>query len=250
MKKHIKIIFTAVTAVILALCLSACGKPSQDSQSGDNGTASSDTLPSVVDTAEYVLYQNIFYNDQGGDYDGSSVTKKGTFTTISDRYNDTMRYYVWGYNDNTKCCDWQWELKVTDTQSLPSDGSLIEVTGDFVSNEDALDGYWIENPQITVLTQYNGPDCDVDMTSMDGTLERVQLMNMQQFPDDFEGKTVNMYGRVSSPTSIQHPYYDSVWTQEFSSDDTTPATGTVVVVSGTYKDGVITGSSVSKTDMF
>ena len=234
MKKMI----AAILSVLLIGSLCACG------------SGGGDGMPVVFNPGEYALYTNIFYNDQGSDYDGKEVTKIGTFTSLQDRYNDVTRYYVWGYSDQTKCCDWQWELNLTDTGNLPSNGAQVEVKGIFSSHDAALDGYWIESPSISVKQEYHGPDCDVDMTTMSATLERVQLANMGNFMSDFEGQSVYAYGRVYSPTSIEHPYYDGVWVQDFESADTTPAIGTLVIVSGTFRDGVITDGAVSETAAF
>lgn len=64
------------------------------------------------------------------------------------------RYYVWGYNDNTKCCDWQWEIVPESTDNLPPVGSTVNASGIFAQNDNALDGYWIENVKIEVLSEY------------------------------------------------------------------------------------------------
>lgn len=238
-----KKILAIFISIVLAFGMCACGQQKKS-------TAAAKTLPTIIDTTEYVLYQNIFMNEMGSDYEGKAVTKKGTFTTIRDEFNNVTRYYVWGYNDQTKCCDWQWELHFKETPKLPANGSLVEAVGTFTADEKSLDGYWIDDAKLTVKTEYNGPECDVDLTSMGGTLERVQLINIQQHPEKFEGNNIYVYGRVYSPTSIQHPYYDNTWTQEFSTTDTTPATGTVVIVSGILKNGIITESKVSETNQY
>lgn len=247
-----KILFTLL-CIIFLLSLCAC----HSSQSGNSETktdntesSSSAVMQTVLNPSEYVLYLNIFNNGQGKDYEGKQVTKTGTFATIIDKYNNRTRYYVWGYNDNTKCCDWQWELNITDTSNLPSNGSLVEATGNFAASDESLDGYWIENPTIKVNAAYTGPACEVDMTTMSATLERVQLINIQQHPDDFEGKTIYSYGRVYDLTSIQHPYYDNVWVQSFETTDTIPAIGTCVIVNGTFSDGVLKNSNIKETDLF
>ncbi|MGN0521194.1 MAG: hypothetical protein ACI4IQ_01005 [Eubacterium sp.] len=248
MKKTISVLL--LIALVLSLC--ACSKSNSDGEavSEKADTNASSTMQTVLDSTEYVLYQNIFYNDKGADYEGQTVTKKGTFATIIDKYNDTTRYYVWGYNDQTKCCDYQWELNITDTSNLPSNGSLIEVSGTFTASESALDGYWIDNPSVSVESEYKSSEYDIDMTTLDATLERVQLINMQNYYADFEGKTVCVYGRVETPTSVEHPYYDGAFSQAFESSDDIPAIGTVVIVSGVYSNGVITDASVEETDMF
>ncbi|MGN1124365.1 MAG: hypothetical protein ACI4RR_08490 [Eubacterium sp.] len=242
-----------ITALLLGfvLILSFCGCSKENKNDvSQEKEVSSNTMQTVLDPTEYVLYQNIFYNDKGADYEGQTVTKKGIFTKITDQYNERERYYVWGYNDQTKCCDYQWELNITDTSNLPQCGCLIEADGTFTASDSALDGYWIDNPSITVKSEYNGNSCDIDMTTMDGTLERVQIINMQRFPEAFEGKTVTVYGRIETPSSIQHPYYDDAFSQSFESTDTAPATGTVVIVSGTYSNGTIINAEIEETNMF
>lgn len=224
MKKKILLVFLLLAAVLM---LSACAKKEETYE------ATSNSVPTVLNTSEYVLYQNIFYNNYGSRYDGKTVTKHGIFTTIQDAYSDVTRYYVWGYNDMTKCCDWQWELNVTDAANLPANGSLIDVKGTFASSGSALDGYWIEKPEITLLTAYTGKTAELDMTTMSDTLERVQLINVMNWVDKFAGKSVYAYGRILDTTTLQDPYYDGSWTTAFSSADQIPATGTSVVLRGT-----------------
>ena len=59
-----------------------------------------------------------------------------------------------------------------------------------------------------------------------------------------------MYGRVSDLSSIQHPYYDNVWTQSFETTDTIPAIGTPVILSGTFSGGVLVNGSIEETSLF
>jgi hypothetical protein len=228
---------------MLFALLSGCGKnaadPSGSPQTSAGDTASADDMPTVVNTAEYVLYQNIFYNDQKADYSGQETVKEGTFATIQDKFHDVTRYYVWGYNDQTKCCDWQWELKVDDDTDLPSNGSLVKVTGTYEQNEDALDKFWIIHPEITVKKAFAGRDFDIDMQAMDNTLERVQSINIVRNAEAFEGKTVCGYGRIQNENTLQDPYYDNSWTIGISGDFELPAFGTLVLVSGVVRDGGI-----------
>lgn len=236
MKKTGCILLAILTLAALAGCSSAA----------DGG----DGFPSVTNSAEYVLYQNIFYNATGDDYIGQEMTKTGTFTVLYDRFNDCTRYYVWGYYDNTKCCDWQWEFVPESASELPANGSLVEVTGTFESDGAALDGYWLTGASVAVESAYEGPDCDVDMTCMSATLERVQLLNMQYYYEDFEGMTVCMYGRVETASSLQHPYYDGVWSQEIVTGGALPAIGSMVVVSGAYEGGVVENASLAQTSVY
>lgn len=246
--------FAVLLALLLALIACSCsgGESSSadvDTEATEQGSASQ-AMPTVLDPTEYLLYQNIFFSGAGADYEGTRVTKKGTFATVYDAFNKTKRYYVWGYNDQTKCCDWQWELRLEDEADAVSNGSLVEVSGIFTKSESSLDGYWIEQPDITVTEDYEGIRADIEMTAMSATLERVQILNIQNFPEEFEGKSVSAYGRMYSLTSIQHPYYDGVWTQEFLSESPALAIGTMVVLTGTVQNGAFADCTVEQTTQY
>ena len=234
----------ALLCAVLLAC-TACG----DNNSAEVSTTSE--LPVVLNQGEYVLYQNIFYNDYGSRYDGTEVTKQGVFATIYDAYRNVTRYYVWGYLDNTKCCDWQWEIKVKNTNNLPANGSLVSVKGTFASSDDALDGYWITDPQITVKTKYENPAAaDLDMCTMSDTLERVQVINIINRFEAFEGKSFSAYGRILSMTMLQDPYYDGSWQIPFTPKAGTqmPAIGATVELRGTVTGGKLTDSTLKVID--
>ncbi len=239
MKKCLLVLFSVL---MIAALLHGCGA---DTDSPDDPSAqSADTaeaggMPTVVNTAEYTLYQNIFFNDLKSDYSGQDAVKTGTFTVLQDAYNDVTRYYVWGYNDQTKCCDWQWELKIDDPTDLPTNGSLVKVTGVYEENEAALDKFWIINPEITVQKAFAAREFDIDMQAMDDTLERVQSLNIKNNKEAFEGKTVCGYGRIANENTLKDPYYDNSWTIDISGDYELPAFGTLVLVTGTIRDGSI-----------
>ena len=235
MKKLSAILLTAVLLLGLAACASS------------GASAASDTLITRISQPEYVLYQNIFFNGQADDYAGKQAVKEGTFTRLEDRYNGVTRYYVWGYYDNTKCCDWQWEFVPRDPASLPANGSLVKLTGTLVHDEAALDNYWFVDTELEVETAYTGPTADVDMCCMSATLERVQLINMQQKSDFFEGKTVRLYGRILRPDALQHPYYDGAWTQAFRTAGEAPAIGTLVIAAGKWKAGTLEEATLAAT---
>ncbi len=233
MKKWFALILTAL--LLLSLC--ACGSKKEPADDG--------TMPTVLNTAEYVLYQNIFFNKTGDDYIGQRFTKEGTFTIIHDSFNDTTRYYVWGYNDETRCCDWQWEFVPASADQLPAQGSLVEVEGTWERSDEALDGYWMVNAEITVEKAYVPAQADMLLTTMSDTLERVQLINMQQYADEYEGKTVQCYGRVASDSAIEDPYYDGSWQQPVSSSEPLGAIGTMVIANGVFNGGVISDCTLT-----
>ena len=210
-------------------------------------SSNADTLPTMLSQNEYVLYQNIFYNDMAEDYLGKRATKLGTLTRVYDAFNNRTRYYVWGYMDATKCCDWQWEFVPADPDSLPANGSLVKLTGTLTRDEAALDQIWLIDTTVELETAFTPEACDVDMTTMGATLERVQLLNMQYKPEAFAGQSLRIYGRVLSPTTIQHPYYDNAWTQDFESAEAVPAIGTMVILTGIWQGSAVQANRVEAT---
>lgn len=238
-----KAIFSALlAAAILAACAGCADSPSpaptETTAAAAQETAAAER-PEVFSQDEYVLYQNIFYSGYGADYDGTAVEKEGVFAVIHDAYSDRLRYYVWGYYDQTRCCDWQWEFVPQDGQALPPVGSLVTVKGVFASGESALDGYWITDAQVETKTAYDGSSADLDMRSMGATLERVQMYNIIYHPDVFEGQTYCAYGRIASVNSIQDPYYDGSWSNTITWSGDVPAVGTLVAVTGTVRGGAL-----------
>lgn len=238
MKKAISLLL----ALALLLCLCACA--------GKGGAATTDTLPQVIDGEQYQIYQNLFFNGYKDSFIGQKMTTTGVFVSIQDSFNGVTRYYCWGYYDQTKCCDWQWELKLDETSNLPANGSKVTVTGTFTADDAALDKVWLTNVSVETKTAYVGETSEVDLCLMNATLERVQLQNMQYFPQEYEGKTVRLYGRVYDPSTIQHPYYDNAWTQTFSTDGEIPPIGTEVIVAGIFQNGSITEASVATTTLY
>lgn len=251
MKKRILILLCVLMVItLLSGCLGGTDGTADPSGVSADGSAAAGKMPYVVNQMEYTLYQNIFYNKQQSDYNGKEALKVGTFTTLQDAFNNTTRYYVWGYNDETKCCDWQWELKLDNTSDLPTNGSLIEVKGTYEENENALDKFWIIHPTITVKQAYAGRDFDIDMQAMDDTLERVQLSNIVAKKEAFEGKTVCGYGRIKDNTKLEDPYYDGSWAVDYSGDVEVPAFGTLVLISGTVRNGTIADCKISPNTQY
>ncbi len=229
--RRIKKIVSVLLTVSAILVCSGCGA---GSSSGETG--SGDRLE-VISQEEYVLYQNVFYKDFGKELDGKRVIKEGVFAVLNDAFNNCSRYYVWGYYDQTKCCDWQWEFVPNEASDLPPAGSLVTVEGLFVSSTDALDGYWIAEANVKANTEYTGMTSDLDMYSMSCTLERVQMINVLRHPEIFQNREFTAYGRIASPDSLEDPYYDGSWEIKIVWDGDLPAVGTLVAVTGSIRDG-------------
>ncbi len=245
--KTLRIILSVLLAVLTVAVCAGCGaEPTEDAGTETSAKINTDTRPEVLSQDEYVLYQNIFYGDYGKDSDGTSVEKEGVFASVYDAYNNRRRYYVWGYYDQTKCCDWQWEFVPNDETELPAVGSLITVSGTFVSDEAALDGYWISSASVSAKTVYSGAVAECDMRSMSDTLERVQIYNITYHPEAFQDKEFTAYGRVASLSSIEDPYYDGSWQIEISWDGEIPGIGTIVEIAGTISDGKLIVRSMNE----
>ena len=243
--KDKRLLLAALLLAAVILC-AGCGsdeKASADS-GGQNAVPTSNQVPVVLNQMEYLLYQNIFYNQTGDQYVGQELTKQGVFGVIYDAFSEMTRYYVWGYLDNTRCCDWQWEIKIDDPKNLPACGSLVSVKGTFAASEDALDSYWLINPEITVQSRYTAGGQELDMYTLSDTLERVQMLNILYKPEAFEGKTFSAYGRVLSPTVLQDPYYDGSWQAPFTAKETVPAIGPTVLLTGTVTNGTLSADTL------
>lgn len=240
MKKYIALILCL--SVFLSLC--ACGgnenETTPDGQT--NPTADAVLSDGELDTGmkekfdqmEYSAYVDLFYNDNGASYEGKNFKKDGTFAILKDAYNDTVRYYVWGYADNTKCCDYQWEFVLPEGASVPEPGSYIKVSGTMTKSEQALDGYWLENVSLEVTDEFRNAGFDMDLTTMSPTLVRVQIINLLQHKDKFADITLRLFGRALTPETIQHPYYNESWQVHFTQTETSPAIGDYILIEGTY----------------
>lgn len=261
-----KKIISLALILTLIFAVSACGSPaetsdpsesSSDSVSSSNPTADALLSDGELDTGmkekfdqmEYVAYTDIFYNDNGADYEGKTYKKDGTFAILQDAYSDITRYYVWGYADNTKCCDYQWEFIFPEGTDIPEPGSYIEVEGTMTKDENALDGYHLTDVTLTVKEEFKNAGFDMDLTTMSPTLVRVQIINMLQHSDKFEKKSVRIFGRALNENTIQHPYYNESWSMHFTAADTTPATGKYILLEGTYNaasDQLVTTSKLTE----
>lgn len=226
MKKFLCLIFVCVMLLSTAAC-------------SDSKVGTSDAVEKILNPMEYSIYMNIFYNEDGSSYTGKDYTKEGIFAVLHDSYNDTVRYYVWGYSDETLCCDWQWEFVPENTDNLPPIGSRVKVTGKFVQNDAALDGYWMEGANVETITKYEAAIGEYDMITMSPTLTRVQVINMVNHTSEYDGQSVKIYGRIMSGNKIQHPYYDNAWELPLEYEGELPPIGTWVTVTGKFS-----GSSV------
>jgi hypothetical protein len=244
-----------VFLLVLALALGCCAcsgsgggtaastaQPAEPTETGER--------PEVFSQDEYTLYQNIFYNGYGPQFEGKTVQKEGVFASVVDAYNGVVRYYVWGYYDQTRCCDWQWEFVPKDGEDMPQVGSQIAVKGTFASDEAALDGYWIVDAEVLPQQVYTGDTAEIDMRSMSCTLERVQMYNVMYRSDSFEGREFSAYGRIASldPLMLEDPYYDGSWQNAFTWGGEVPAIGTTVVLHGNVAGGALDADSLEAVD--
>ena len=228
-----------LSLLIAALLLTGCGSPGSNAASADENVKTIDRVPDMLNQAEYLLYENVFYNDYGAQFEGQETIKRGVLGKIRDAFNERDRYYVWGYLDNTKCCDWQWEIVPQDVKSLPPVGSLVIAQGVFHADEQALDGYWITDVTITTEAKYTGAQAELNMQAMTCTLERVQMLNILYRPEAFEGKPFIAYGRIAALNTLEDPYYDGSWQIPFSAEGDCPAIGTMVILQGTVKNSAL-----------
>lgn len=236
-----KKIIALALALSVIFAFAACSKEnpiggnenSTDSATPANPVSSTAKMREKFDNMEYTLYQNIFYQENGGkEYEGKTMTKDGTFTSIYDAYNKVTRYYVWGFADQTKCCDYQWEVVMPEGTPVPPAGSYVTMTGVFKYDEAALDKYWFTDIKLTVEDEFKGAIGDFDTTTMSATLARVQIINFENFPEVFEGKTALIFGRAMGASTVQHPYYDNAWAMDFVNAPQKPAIGQNLLLTG------------------
>ena len=232
-----KTLLLLLLAIILLL-LTACGGGTKTAETKETNTQkTTETVPVILNQTEYLLYQNVFYNGYADSSTGA-VTKQGVYAVIQDAYNNVTRHYVWGYLDNTLCCDWQWEFVPAEGVQLPAPGSEIRVEGNFAKDEKALDGYRILDARVTTEVQYTGETAELSMLTMSDTLERVQMINIQNRKEQFEGKKFTAFGRIAATDKLEDPYYgDQAWNIVFKASGSVPATGTLVHLRGTIQDG-------------
>ena len=234
--------------ILTALLLTGCGsEQTAGTAAVKAGTPTISKVPEILNQTEYLLYQNVFYSDFGGSLEGQKVEKRGILGKIQDAFGQRTRYYVWGYLDTTKCCDWQWEIVPKDEKSLPPVGSLVIATGTFRADENSLDGYWIVDVTVKTEAQYIGDQEELNMRTLSGTLERVQILNILYRPEYFEGKRFIAYGRIAQVNVLQDPYYDGSWQIDFSSSADCPAIGTDVVLRGKVANGILSECALEVT---
>ena len=173
-----------------------------------------------------------------------NAVKRGVLGKIHDAFHNTDRYYVWGYLDNTKCCDWQWEIVPKDPESLPAAGSLVSASGIFQQNDEALDKYWYTDVTVETEERYTGPQTDLNMLVLSDTLERVQVLNILYAPETFEGKAFTAYGRIAGTNMLEDPYYNGSSQIPFAAEEVAPAIGTMVKLQGRVKAGTLAESVI------
>ena len=196
----------------------------------------SSRMAEITDQREYVIYQDIFYNQKAAEFVGKDMEIEGIFTTLQDNYHQINRYYVWGYADSVKSSDWQWEIDPSHLSEMPNNGSRVKVSGVFRHDyENALDEYWIENAVIELVQRYTPAyDCNLDLTTMSSTLASVQLLHLKADAARYKGQSIRVFGRIFNETTIQHPYNDQTWFMQIETSLAMPEAGTLVTVQGEF----------------
>ncbi len=233
--KQLRVLLISVTVMLL---VSGCTAGKQEA------AETIDHCPDVYSQDEYIIYQNVFYGDYASQLLGKEVSKQGVLAEIYDAFSKRTRWYVWGYYDQTKCCDWQWEIVPKNKKDIPANGSLVTVKGTFSAGEDALDGYWITDASFITDALYVGETADLNMMVMSCTLQRVQMYNIIYIPDAFKEKTCTAYGRIAGPGVLEDPYYNGSWHMNILWTGETPAIGKAVNIQGVIKDGEIQVSNM------
>ena len=97
-----KKLFALLLAAVLLLSLMACNSSEGTNEPNESGakettapseavgTPVAETMPTVLNQNEYILYQNIFYSDAAEDYLGKTATKEGTLARVSDAFSGTL----------------------------------------------------------------------------------------------------------------------------------------------------------------
>ena len=256
-----KTVICILLAALTVLSLASCGKnadeptapgvpdSSETASSGEVGSKGDETttipanapeqsvsgIKETFNQLEYAAYINIFYEKKGSDYVNKVYNKEGTFAVLHDEYNKTDRYYVWGYADKTRCCDWQWEFVPADVNALPTPGSLVKLKGKLVQDEKSLDGYRFSDVTLETVEKFT-PAQGLDLTVLSPTLVRVQVANMQGNAEVFKGEKVRIFGRALNGSCLQHPYYDGSWNMDMilPENEKAPATGQYLTVDGVF----------------
>ncbi|MBR5515086.1 MAG: hypothetical protein IKU52_02645 [Clostridia bacterium] len=198
----------------------------------------------VVNADEMEQYNKIFF-DKDTSFDNTEMTKTGIFTILYDAFYAMDRYYVWGYSSDSATEGWQWEFTVADPSTLPKVGSEVTVKGMFVekaASEDGsktnvpLDGRWIENADVTVVSEYNNSLCKYDLTTMSPILSaRVQVPNIVNNLDKFNDK-ICLYAKVGENNMLTSTYDELSWSVHTLEGTSLPDVGTIVTVVGTFNE--------------
>ena len=176
MKKLISLILALTLFVSLAACSNNNNEETTSPSDESNTNPVADAILSdgelktgmkeKFDQMEYAAYIDLFYNKNGDSYEGKTFKKDGTFAVLQDAYGDVTRYYVWGYADNTKCCDYQWEIVMPEGTEIPEPGSYVKVKGTMEKNDEALDGYRLTDITLTVEEEFKNAGFGIDFTTM------------------------------------------------------------------------------------
>lgn len=255
MKKLIAFFLALLTVFVFASCNSGTGNEEAGHTHDPSGAPVTNIekietgIKDVFSADEDAAYHDLFYNDAGDKYENKEYTKYGIFAVIYDAYNDTERYYVWGFGDESKDCCYQWEFVMPENATVPAPGSYIKVVGAMSYDEKALDKYWLTDVTLSVEEAYAVTSYDFDFVTLSPTLMRVQMINMLQLTEEFADKKVRIIGKALSENTMTSAYTDDEWSVHFSSASGHINTGDIILVDGVFnQDGggaIITASEIT-----
>lgn len=221
-----------------------------------NPDAVLEVLPLVISEDNWTKYRTAYADNKVDDMMYQTIEGEGIFCTVKNNKTDKNSYYIWGYADETRINDWQWQLDLDNYQGdLPTNGSLCSFSGTFVKSASADDYYWLANLSLKTITpvQLNS-QYDYDLRVMSPTLAYYQLCNVLGYPDKTVGQSICLYGRVESlnmdgiHTSLQHPTLNNFWSVQFDTQENVPIIDTTIVVSGNVtSSATITNATVKQS---
>ena len=174
-------------------------------------------------------------------HDESMQTKQGIYTRFFDKLTQKTRHFIWGYTDETKTSDWQWEFTPENEEELPFPGSTIEITGVLTEDFEALSGYGFQDVTVRTIKKYTQRAiADIDMNTMSNTIQHLQISNILHYASDYESLVLCVRAKFGESGTLLSPD-DSGWELPYRCEGTVtaPPSGTVALVLGRLSAGTL-----------